>query len=64
MSQSTTARDIADKFVREHRSTYGEVDQKEIDAAVRKIARALKGLRVAERKAQRTSDSPKAAGNR
>ena len=59
MSQSTIARDIANKFVRKHRSTFGDVDEKDIDAAVKRIARALKGLRVAERKAQRISDAAK-----
>ena len=59
MSPSTAARDIASKFVMKHRSTFGEVDDKKINAAVNKIARAIKGLQVAERRAQRASDTSK-----
>jgi hypothetical protein len=60
MSPSLAARDIASKFVMKHRSTFGEVDEKKIDAAVNKVARVLKGLQVAERRAQRASDTSKA----
>jgi hypothetical protein len=55
MSPYREAREIANKFVLEHKSTFGQVDDKEITAAVEKIARAIKGVQVASQKAQRLS---------
>ena len=57
MSPSAAAREIANNFVMKHRSTFGEVDEKEISAAVNKVARAINDLQVAERRAQVTMGS-------
>jgi hypothetical protein len=58
------AREIANRFVLEHKSTFGQVDEKEITAAVEKVARAIKGVQVASQKAQRLSQQKEARGLR
>ena len=55
MSQYKEAREIANQFVQNHKSTFGQVDEREITAAVEKVARAIKGVQVASQKAQRLS---------
>ena len=57
MSQYRQAHEIASKFVLEHKSTFGQVDEQEITAAVEKVARAIKGVQVAAQKARRLSDT-------
>ncbi len=57
MRQYREAREIATEFVMKHKSTFGQVDEKEITAAVEKVARAIKGVQVASQKAQRLSDT-------
>jgi hypothetical protein len=64
MSPSAVAREIANTFVMKHRATFGEVDENEINAAVAKVARAIKGLQVAERRAQKVSESNRNNGHR
>jgi hypothetical protein len=58
---STVAHDIAHKFIHKHKSTFKTADQKQIKAAVDKVARALKDMHIAskraERSAQRSSSS-------
>jgi hypothetical protein len=60
MSPLQEARNLASQFVMKHKSTFGNVDEKQISAAVEKIARALKGVQVAEQKALRLKVARKA----
>jgi hypothetical protein len=58
MTQLQMARNVANQFVTKHRPTFGEVDEKQVNAAVEKIARVLNGMQVAQRKAERVKTAP------